>query len=264
MIPNTDSSAAPSARGRRLAAIATFLLLSTPLVFARVTLATCGHSPKGPAARVAGEEIGYAEVEELVASQLRQLEQQRHELMSNALDRLVENRLLELEAGRQETTVEVLLAAERGDTAVTDAEVDAWYEANQARIRQPKEQVADQVRGFLEQQQIEQARQRLLQDLDSRYAVEKLISPYRLAADVGPAPVRGHGDAPVKVVLYSDFECPYCQRVRPTLEMVKSTYSDRVRLVFRQFPLSIHPNAPKAAEASLCARDQGKFWEMHD
>jgi len=65
------------------------------------------------------------------------------------------------------------------------------------------------------------------------------------------------------MVEYSDFECPYCERVLPTIAQVKSAYPN-MKFTFRQFPLSFHPNAQKAAEASLCAADQGKFWEMHD
>ncbi len=63
---------------------------------------------------------------------------------------------------------------------------------------------------------------------------------------------------------FSDFQCPYCARARHTLDRVRETYSDRVRTVYRDFPLPMHPEAAKAAEAGACAGEQGKFWEMHD
>ena len=89
------------------------------------------------------------------------------------------------------------------------------------------------------------------------------------AADGGPFTVtpgmtRGPADAPVTIVEFSDFECPYCGAAHDTVEQVMSAYAGKVRLVYRQFPLSFHPHAAKAAEASLCAADQGKFWEYHD
>ena len=79
---------------------------------------------------------------------------------------------------------------------------------------------------------------------------------------VGPS--RGPKDAPVTIVEFSDFECPYCGAAHDTVEQVMSSYAGKVRLVYRQFPLSFHPHAAKAAEASLCAADQGKFWEYHE
>jgi len=81
-------------------------------------------------------------------------------------------------------------------------------------------------------------------------------------AAVGPA--KGPATAPVTIVEFSDFQCPFCARLIPTLDQVTSKYGDKVRLVFRQFPLAMHAEAQKAAEASLCANDQGKFWEFHD
>ncbi len=77
--------------------------------------------------------------------------------------------------------------------------------------------------------------------------------------------IRGDANAPITMIEYSDFECPFCLRFHETLTQVFADYKGKVRLVYRQFPLrSIHPQAQKAAEASECASAQGKFWEMHD
>jgi protein-disulfide isomerase len=88
-------------------------------------------------------------------------------------------------------------------------------------------------------------------------------------ADVPPVTsddhVKGSANAKVTLIEYSDFECPYCARHKETIDQVLKDYGDKVRVVFRQFPLtSIHPDAEKAAEASECAAEQGKFWEMYE
>lgn len=77
-------------------------------------------------------------------------------------------------------------------------------------------------------------------------------------------PVKGNSGAKVTIVEFSDFECPFCGRAQQTLKQIEEAYKDQVRFVFKQFPLPFHTNAPNAALASLCAQDQGKFWEYHD
>lgn len=76
--------------------------------------------------------------------------------------------------------------------------------------------------------------------------------------------IRGDFNAPITLVEFSDFECPFCERHYPTLNKILSEYKGKVRLVYKHFPLGFHPNAQKAAEASECANEQGKFWEYHD
>jgi protein-disulfide isomerase len=78
------------------------------------------------------------------------------------------------------------------------------------------------------------------------------------------APVRGRADAPITIVEYGDFQCPFCKRSRPTLKKILEEYPQQVRIFYKHFPLSFHREAMNAHKASLAAGEQGKFWEMHD
>lgn len=88
--------------------------------------------------------------------------------------------------------------------------------------------------------------------------------PDRVSLSTDDDPSFGPEDAPVTIIEFSDFQCPYCARAVPTIKQIIEEYGDNVRIVFRDFPLSFHKDAQKAAEAAECADDQGKFWEMHD
>ncbi len=81
---------------------------------------------------------------------------------------------------------------------------------------------------------------------------------------VGPSAVKGDVNAPVTITLFDDFQCPYCAKLLPTLEQVMAAYPKQVKLVFKHFPLSMHKFARQAAVASIAARNQGKFWPLHD
>jgi protein-disulfide isomerase len=170
--------------------------------------------------------------------------------------------MLESEAAARKITKDQLLA-EIKPAAVTDADVDAFYEQNKAQIPRPKEQVAAQIKSYLEQQGQEKAKTDYFKTLKAKYNVDYKLEPIRVqVAATGPA--KGPANAPVTIVEFSDFQCPFCSRLTPTLAEVEKKYGDKVRVVFRQYPLPFHQNAQKAAEAALCAQDQGKFWEMHD
>ena len=82
--------------------------------------------------------------------------------------------------------------------------------------------------------------------------------------EVGNAPARGPKNAPVTIVAYSDFECPFCSRVVPTLKQLEEEYKGKIRVAFKHQPLGFHANAKPAAMASMAAHEQGKFWEYHD
>ena len=226
-----------------------------------------GQETGDPVLATVGElEVTESEVADLMASQLRKLEQDRYNLLKQGLDQLVADRLMELEAKKRGITVQQLVAeeVEAKVPAPTDEDVDAFYEERKARIRQPKEEIVGQIREFLLRQRQSETHAILVAKLKTEYGYEIMLEPIRTDVVSAGFPAKGPEDAPVTIVEFSDFECPYCARVNPALQQVMEKYGDKVRLVFRQFPLNIHPNAQKAAEASLCAREQDKFWQMHD
>ena len=190
----------------------------------------------------------------------------RHGVLEAALNEMVSDGLLEAEAAARGITKDQLMDQEVNSktTPVTDADIDAFYNENAGRIRQPKERVADQIRTYLENQQRQSLVDGLLSQLEAKTKVVKNLGPYRVDVANGDLPPKGSASAPVTIVEFSDFQCPYCSRVNPTVQQVMQEYGDKVKIYFRHFPLSFHENAQKAAEASLCANDQGKFWAMHD
>jgi predicted DsbA family dithiol-disulfide isomerase len=213
---------------------------------------------------------GAAELDALELQMLRSkatFARNEHRILENALSQLIEEKLLQAEASKRGLTREQLLAKEL-EQAVQDptiAEIDAFYESNRQRINKSKEEMTPQIIGYLKKQKEAGARQAFLKRLEKEHQVVRSFPPLRF--DVGDAgrPALGPRSAPVTLILFSDFQCPYCKTSSETLKEITKRYGGKVRLVFRQFPLpSIHRFAQKAAEASLCAADQGRFWEMHD
>ena len=221
-----------------------------------------------PVAEVNGKVVTMADLETMLAPQLAKLEQQRQQLLEQGLDRLVEQKLMETEAAARGIDVLALQQAEiQGKISeVTDAEVATWYQENQARVQgRPMEQIAPQIKQFLTQQRGQTVQEEFIKSLRGKYKTRILMDVARVAvAEAGSPSKGGPVGSPVTIIEFSDFQCPFCSRVNPSIDQAKATFGDKVRFVFRQFPLNIHPQAPKAAEASLCANEQGKFWEMHD
>ena len=92
-----------------------------------------------------------------------------------------------------------------------------------------------------------------------------MLDPPRVKPEIEAwNPTRGPVDAPIVFIEYTDFQCPYCDRVQPTIDALRERYGDKMVHVFKHLPLPMHQQAGLAAEASLCAGDQGKFWELHD
>jgi protein-disulfide isomerase len=202
------------------------------------------------------------------ALQLRQLdlsfERSQRAYIENQLEQMVDQRVLGLEAAARKTSTDALLAGARSAVAITDAEVQSFYESQKPPIEQPLAQIAPQIRQYLANQADTQARRKYLDGLRAKYHAVISLAPLREQIDPS-GPARGPPDAPVTIVEFSDFECPFCGRFTPVLRQLMAAYPTQVRIVYRYFPIaSLHPHAQKAAEAAVCADRQGKFWPMHD
>jgi protein-disulfide isomerase len=221
-----------------------------------------------PVAVVAGTPITAAELDELAGSKLFQVRQQEYTVRRQTLDEAIGKRLLEAEAAARKISVDELTRVEIDGKAapVTDADKKDFYEKNKARFGTvPEEQALGQIEAGLRQRRVGERRAEFLKDLRGKANVKVMLEPPRVTVGEANNPAKGPAGAPVTLVEFSDFQCPYCARVNPTLAKLQETYAGKLRIVFRDLPLlTIHKNAGHAAEAAHCANDQGKFWEMHD
>ena len=222
-------------------------------------------------ATIGAENVTIADVRGRAGDQLDILDMQyrrmRDKLVGTTLDSIVSERLIAAETKKTGSTADQLLLAAMGGSATpSDVEISAWYNDNQARVGgRSLEQVKGQIADFLTKERRKDAIAKLDQRLREEHKVKLAFEPYRLTFNNEGAPSLGKKGAPITLVEFSDFQCPYCQAAAPVLKQVAEKFPNEVLIVYRQYPItSIHPFAFKAAEASLCANEQGKFWEMHD
>lgn len=242
------------------------LLLACGLVSASLGLVQAAELPD-VVATVQDQPISGAELEGALRSELLRLEIERYQVMKRKLDELIADQLLQLEATKRGISVEQLEqdAIIAQAAPVTSEQVRAFYEANKSRIRQPLEQIAPRIETYLQSQARQDQRDAFIRELRDQYPVTIALQAPQVDIDADDDPVKGPDEAPVTIIEFSDFQCPYCRRVQPTLNRLMHEYEGKVRLVFRDFPLrNIHPQAQKAAEAAQCAAEQGQFWPYHD
>jgi len=246
-----------------------------------VVLAACSSSAQAPRQPAPSDVVGtvgstsvtLAEVDEKALQQpasnfgSAKLSQALYEARVAALEDIISGRLLDQEAKAQGVERSALIEKEITGKipAVTEETIADWYKANQNRVQGASlDQVRQAIRSYLTQERMQVVREQYLNVLKSKTSVRMMLEPPRQMVATANSPARGPENAPVQIVEFSDFQCPFCLRADPTVRQVLATYGDRVRLVYRHFPLPNHPNARPAAEAAVCAADQKKFWEFHD
>jgi predicted DsbA family dithiol-disulfide isomerase len=229
--------------------------------------------PKTPVARMASGTITAGELDELVKGELRKMESEYQERMyearRGALESLIVKRLVEGKAKAENLTAEEYAQREvlKKVPEPSDEEIRNLYDRAVAGGEKlpPLDKVKPEIARFIKQQKGREAATAWYEELKKEAKVEILLPawepPKVEVAAVGPA--KGPASAPITIVEFSDFECPFCVRAEQTVKDLLDAYPGKIRVVYRDFPLPNHKQAPKAAEAAHCADDQGKYWEMH-
>ena len=260
-------------------AVSLFTLLMSAQSFAakkaaKTEKSASAETPNTPVAKIGDKTITLKELEASAKGELEQLQQafeeRRQQIREHALDTLIAEKLVAAKAKSLGKTPEAYMKEQVTDkvTAPTETEISATYE--QAKSRNPNlpamGTLKDQIVSFLKQQKAQAVQDEFNKKLKAEAKVQVLLKAHHAAPVQVEAKgeMRGTADAKVTIVAFSDYQCPFCAVGEKSIAEVMSAYPGQVKFYFRDYPLPIHADAPKAAEAAHCAKDQGKYWEMHD
>jgi len=222
-----------------------------------------------PLAAFGGQPIDESQLPPGEQSQLQRMMQQVYGVKLRALHEVLDQKLVEAEAKRQGVSVDDLFKSEvlAKATDPTEDQVNAYHQAHPGQANQPFDPV--KVRQEMKTLEVQRLRSifihSLWQQAINNGELVLLMTMPRVEFPIDPVRLRGDAKAPVTVVEFSDFSCPYCRKAEATVEGLLAKYPGKVKLEYRDFPLiELHPQAHLAAEASRCAAEQGKYWEYHD
>jgi protein-disulfide isomerase len=241
------------------------LLAAASLACAQQPAAAAASPGQPVVAKIGDEVITAAELETMVGPSL--VRQDIYDTTVAQLKEQIFDRLVAKKATEAGLTVDDYLKQEIDAKAgeIDEAEIVKVMSMYRSRLAQDDAQAREQVVQALSQQQKAVLRGQLMDRLFAEAGVEILLEPPRVEVAVSQGtPTRGNPAAPIVLVEFTDFQCPFCARVQPTLDALMVRYEGQIRHVFKNLPLPIHPQAQLAAEASLCAQDQDKYWEFHN
>jgi protein-disulfide isomerase len=229
--------------------------------------------PGDVVATVGSTAITLAQVDEKALQQAAstfgamKLSQALYEARRAVIDQMIDDELINQDAKARKLEPAAVVQQEitAKVAAVTDDDIVAWFKANQGRLQGATiDQVRTAIRGYLVQQRTLDARRTFVDQLRSKATVRVSLDPPRVVIAKADRPTKGPATAPVEIIEFTDFQCPFCERAFPTVAKVLNDYGDKIHFVYRHFPLNGHPQARPAAEAAACAAEQGKFWPYHD
>lgn len=198
---------------------------------------------------------------------------QMFEAKQDALEEYVFQKLTDEEAKKKNQPIEEYLKneIEKKVKPVNDKQVEEFY--NNVKFQYEKagktapplnDAVKTQIKSQLSMKDMVARKEALARELQKKHKVEFLLQQPTVDINVADAPMQGSEKAKVTIVEFSDFQCPYCKEGSETMKAVMKKHKSKVKYYFKNYPLSFHERARPMANAALCAKDQGKFWEYHD
>ncbi len=222
-----------------------------------------------------GGKITAGDVKDRVEAQVKQFSDEMIEAYKKGAEQMLVMKLMDEEVKKQGlANPQELLGKVAQEIQISDESIQKFIKDNKLdkgiqdpRTGKMRKVSTDEVRGFLTEQEMQSKQQSFFNGLRAQAEAKfKLEKPAVKIPATGKEPFTGKADAKVVIYEFSDFQCPFCARGNDVIKQVMTEYGDRVKLVFRHFPLSFHPEAEPSAIATMCAFKQqpGKFWEMHD
>jgi protein-disulfide isomerase len=217
-----------------------------------------------PVAEVGGKTLTMADLQEKEGGKLLQAEYQFYLQQQRAVEDLINDQLLSDEAKKKNMSQEQLLATEiyKGVKDPTEDQLEVYYEGMDSK--EPYEAVREEVLQHIRELRRTKARAAYIDKLRTDAKINVILMPPVAKVEILKAYSNGSKNAPVVMIEFADYECPYCQKVNPQIQKLKKDYGDQLTIVYKDFPLPMHHGSQKAAEAARCAGEQGKFWEYHD
>jgi protein-disulfide isomerase len=212
-----------------------------------------------------GKKLTPADLENKYPGRMFQARTAFYQAQRQALDEFIDQYLLERQAKIENLTVDELLERHVNQSIAKDPTEEMlrmYYEM--VNTTEPFEKVRGQIIDHLRKGRIAKAKTAYMQSLKTAAGITIGLQAPRAEISLQNTPIRGSAGAPVMIVEYADYECPYCQQVQPVVTRILTEYKGKVALAFKDTPLPMHANAAKASEAGRCAESQGKFWEYHD
>lgn len=213
---------------------------------------------------VNGERITAGDIEASLRPIVFEVQEKVYKLRQNELDLRINDLLLAAEAQKRQVTARALLDIELKPKTVTEQDASTFYEQNKERVSGDFAQTKESIISYLQEIELRNAERAFVEKLRATASIQTFLvapNPPVYSITTVDQPSLGNDAAPVTIIEFTDYQCPSCAAMHPIIERLLKEYGDKVRLVARDFPLSQHPDAFKAAEAAEAAREQGKYWE---